>query len=211
MKKKSICSVCGKEFKNLRGHLQFMRDEPHQKAFRDLYGQKTNLTEVETQPPVQQSIQQPPPEQIQPPPIIQNEPPVNQQVQQQQSSPQQEPWIQPAILNPAQPQQSQQQQTWTQSQQETKQLIQIPRTSPPEPGEWMEQFLSQYAGMKLTYIQLQKQRAQYTNELPKPMDFERDLVLFDSGFKNKRPEAAYIRSFYEAQLREYLAAKKTPY
>ena len=219
MRKKVTCGVCGKEFKNLRGHLQLMRDEPHQKLYRELYGPKTNPTEVEKQQPPQQNQlqqeQQLPPEQIQQPTqVIQNEPPVNQQVQQQQQSTQQEPWIKPQILTaaqPQQPQQSQQQQTWTQSQQETKQLIQIPRTSPPEPGEWMEQFLSQYEGMKLSYIQLQKQRAQYTNELPKPMDFERDLVLFDSGFKNKRPEAAYIRSYYEAQLREYLVAKKTPY
>ena len=218
MKKKLLCRVCKREFKNLRGHLQLMRDEEHQKLFKELYGQKTNppsklagfVVEDEPMP----SQEQPPPEQplnqpVQKQPQIQPQQP-HQPVQQSQPIQQQtqQPWIQPQILTAAQPQ--------TQSQQPynpnvvKKQLIQIPTASLPEPEEWIEQFLSQFENMKREYITFQKIHVQQTRELPNPNDFERDLISFDSGYKGKRPESSYIRTFYEGALRKYMAERDIP-
>lgn len=82
--------------------------------------------------------------------------------------------------------------------------------SPPEPATWIETFLKRFDGMKQSFIDLMKMRVHHTKELPHPTDFERELITFDSGFKSKKPEASYIRMFYETELNEYLREKNMP-
>lgn len=233
MHNKYICPTCKKKFKNengLRGHLQWMKDEEHQKIFRE-WGQTLEIGEggkIKEVPPIgekpldeKKTLELPASEvpqalseqQRKLPPII---PPPDRQLGEEVPLNKERPAVQPSALTAADIRQIIRDENQRIAPQQMEPIAKVERPTTPldieelEPYEWFKWFLNEKPrsyGLHPQTIEVLADRVQLRQgELPQPAQLQKDIPRIQKNITEE--VAAVVAEAYFFHLQKYQESRR---